>query len=192
MNHTRLSVALLAVAFSATGCSTDLTELNVNPNNPTSAPASSLFTSATVSALGRFNGSFQTLSMTVLLAQHIAQVQYVDEDRGHIRSTTVDALFTGAYTAELEDYQKVIELGKANASPNTSGPAYVMQTWVYQNLTDLFGDIPYSEALQGDAGGPLQPKYDMQKDIYTGMLQTLTDACKKPMPQRLRRSSVPR
>ena len=176
MTQTRLSVALFAVAFTATGCSTDLTGLNVNPNNPTSAPASSLFTNATVSAMNRFNGSFQTLSMTSLFAQHIAQVQYVDEDRGHIRSTTVDALYTGVYTAELEDYQKVIEIGKTNAQPNTSGPAYVMQTWVYQNLTDLFGDIPYSEALKGDAGGSLKPRYDLQKDIYTGMLKTLTDA----------------
>lgn len=176
MNHTRLSVALLALVLSASACSTDLTGINVNPNNPTSAPASSLFTNATVATMNRFNGSFQTLSMTSLFAHHIAQVQYVDEDRGHIRTTTVDALFTGAYTAELEDYQKVIEIGKANAAPNTSGPAYVMQTWVYQNLTDLFGDIPYSEALKGDVGGPLKPKYDPQQTIYTGMLKTLTDA----------------
>ena len=176
MNHTRLSVALLTMAFAATGCSTDLTGLNVNPNNPTSAPASSLFTNATVTAMNRFNGSFQTLSMTSLFAQHIAQVQYVDEDRGHIRTTTVDALFTGVYTAELKDFQQVIDIGKATTSPNTSGPASVMQTWVYQNLTDLFGDIPYSEALKGDAGGPLKPKYDLQKDIYAGMLKSLTDA----------------
>ena len=51
-----------------------------------------------------------------------------------------------------------------------------MQAWVYQNMTDFWGDIPYSEALKGDAGGPLKPKYDAQKDIYYGLLKTLTDA----------------
>ena len=44
-------------------------------------------------------------------------------------------------------------------------------------MTDLWGDIPYSEALKGDVpGGPLKPKYDPQKDIYYGMLKKLTDA----------------
>src|SRR5207237_4573622 len=50
-------------------------------------------------------------------------------------------------------------------------------SWMYQNLTDLWGDIPYSEALKGDIpGSPLKPTYDAQKDIYYGLLKTLTDA----------------
>ena len=63
------------------------------------------------STIGRFNGSFQTLSMTELFAQHIAQVQYIDEDRGHIRTSTISALFSGAYASELEDFQKIIDQG---------------------------------------------------------------------------------
>lgn len=178
MRFTRLSVTRLAVVvLTATACETDLTGLNTNPNNPTSAPATSLFTNATVTTIGRFNGSFQTLSMTSLFAQHIAQVQYVEEDRGRIRTEVIDALFTNTYIAELEDFQKVIDIGVAAKLPNTSGPAYVMQSWVYQNMTDLWGDIPYSEALKGDVEPRiLKPKYDAQKDIYYGMLKTLTDA----------------
>src|ERR1035437_2547187 len=177
MRFTRLSIGLVCLAAaSATACKTDLTGLNINPNNPTSAPATTLFTNATVSTLNTFNGSFQTLSMTSLFAQHIAQQQYVDEDRGHIRNTTIDGLFTGQYSGPLEDYQKVIVGADSAKQPNTSGPAKVMQSWVYQNMTDLWGDIPYSEALGGDVGGSLTPKYDAQKDIYYGLLKTLTDA----------------
>jgi len=51
-----------------------------------------------------------------------------------------------------------------------------MQAWVFENMTDFWGDIPYSETLQGDLGGPLKPKYDKQQDIYTGLLKTVTDA----------------
>jgi hypothetical protein len=52
-----------------------------------------------------------------------------------------------------------------------------MQAWGFQNITDAFGDVPYSEALKGDVvGGPTKPKYDTQKDIYYGLLKTLTDA----------------
>ena len=175
MKRTRLSVALVAALVSATACQTDLTSLNTNPNSPTSAPATTLFTNAVTTTVGRFNGSFQTLSMTELFAQHIAQVQYVEEDRGRVRTEVIDGLFAGIYTSELEDLQKVIAQGDAASSPNTSGPARVMQTWVFQQATDIWGDIPYTDALKGDIGGSLKPKYDAQKDIYYGMLKTLTD-----------------
>jgi hypothetical protein len=173
---TRRSVALLTVcAFGATACETDLTGINTDPNNPTNAPASALFTQATVLGVRRFAGAGQ-LSGTSLFAQHLAQVQYVEEDRGRLRTETIDAWFRDAYVGELEDYEKVIEQGDSLEAPNTSGPARVMQTWVFQNMTDYWGDIPYSEALKVDKGGPLKPKYDPQKDIYYGMLKTLTDA----------------
>ncbi|MEP6619898.1 MAG: SusD/RagB family nutrient-binding outer membrane lipoprotein [bacterium] len=178
MSFKRLSVAVaVGSLLSTAACQTDLTALNQNPNNPTTAPASALFTGATVATMQRFSGAGTTLSMTSLFAQHIAEVQYVEEDRGHIRPTTIDAIFSGPYTGELEDYQKVALQAEAAKVQAISGPARVMQSWVFQNLTDLFGDIPYSEALKGDiVGSPLKPAYDAQKDVYYGMLKTLTDA----------------
>ena len=175
MQFTRYSVALLtAVALATTACATDLTGLNTNPNDPTTAPAGSLFTRAMTQEVARFAGN--SLSGTSLFAQHLAQVQYVDEDRGHLRPATMDAFF-GAYSNELEDLEKVAALGVDAKSPNTTGPARVMQSWGLQNMTDAFGDIPYSEALKGDiVGGPTKPKYDTQKDIYYGLLKTLTEA----------------
>lgn len=175
MRFTRHSVALLTVgALASTACQTDLTGLNTNPNSPTTAPATALFTKAVSTEVPRFAGN--TLSSTSLLAQHIAQVQYVDEDRGHIRPTTY-AAFWASYNSGLEDLEKVAGLGVAAKSPNTTGPARVMQSWAFQNLTDVFGDVPYSEALKGDiVGGPTKPKYDKQQDVYTGVLKTLTDA----------------
>lgn len=40
--------------------------------------------------------------------------------------------------------------------------------------TDLWGDVPYSEAFKGL--GNLQPKYDTQQQIYTAIDKLLTDA----------------
>jgi hypothetical protein len=174
MKLIRVSVALLALG-AAVACQTDLTALNQNPNSPTTAPAGPLFTSATRSSLATLQNSFNTLSMTSLFAQHVAQIQYIDEDRGHIRPTTLDALFNNLYVGPLEDYQKIID--GAASLPSTAGPAKVMQQWVFQNITDLWGDVPYSEALKGDATTPnFKPTYDAQKDIYDGMLASLTAA----------------
>jgi hypothetical protein len=180
MKNTRLSVALLAtVAFATTACSTDLTGLNKNPNSPsidTPPPAGTIFTQAVANSTGYVGGAGYQNSGVSLLAQHTAQAQYVDEDRYAYRSTTVDGWFNGPYTGDLMDYQQVYAVGQAKKDPNIWGPARVMQSLMFATLTDMFGDIPYSEALQGTAGTTLKPKYDAQKDIYYGMLKTLTEA----------------
>ncbi|MHB1297645.1 MAG: SusD/RagB family nutrient-binding outer membrane lipoprotein [Gemmatimonadaceae bacterium] len=177
MKLNRLTVAIVTLlSVTLASCETDLTGINTNPNSPTTAPAGTLFSQATINAIGRFSGSGQ-LSGSALMAQHLAQVQYIDEDRGHIRTTTIDAMYANAYISELEDFQKVIELGQAASAPNTWGPALIMQSWTYQNMTDIWGDIPYSQALKGDVvGGSLKPAYDPQKDIYYGLLASLTSA----------------
>lgn len=180
MKNTRLSVALIAaVAFATTACETDLTGLNKNPNSPsidTPPPAGTIFTNAVAASAGYVGGAGYQNSGVSLLAQHTAQAQYVDEDRYAYRSTTVDGWFNGPYVADLMDYQQVYAVGQKNKDPNTWGPAKVMQTLMFQTLTDMFGDIPYSQALQGTAGSTLKPQYDAQKDIYYGMLKALTDA----------------
>ncbi|BDC05761.1 SusD/RagB family nutrient-binding outer membrane lipoprotein [Phocaeicola vulgatus] len=54
------------------------------------------------------------------------------------------------------------------------GIAQVLEALNFGILTDMHGDIPYSEAVQGQAN--LQPKLDKQKDVYEGILATLDDA----------------
>ncbi len=71
----------IAVAVVAAACNTDnLTNLNKNPNNPEDVPASTLFTTATVDAAGRWFGGYD-LRATEFVVQHLAEVQYPDEDR---------------------------------------------------------------------------------------------------------------
>jgi hypothetical protein len=63
-----------------------------------------------------------------------------------------------------------ILLNKANQSPTFlvyKGPALVMKAYMTAALTDLYGDVPYSEALQGKSE-IFAPKYDKQEAIYTG------------------------
>lgn len=180
MKNTRLSVALLAVAaLGVTACETDLTGLNKNPNSPsidTPPPPGTIFTYAVATSASYLGGAGFQNSGVSLLAQHTAQAQYVDEDRFAYRSATIDTYFNNPYILDLMDYQQVYDVGQRNKDPNTWGPAKVMQTLMFQTLTDVWGDIPYSETLQGTAGSTLKPKYDAQKDIYYGMLKALTDA----------------
>ncbi len=57
--------------------------------------------------------------------------------------------------------------------------ARIWRTVIYTRLTDMYGDVPYSEASLGYYQNIYKPKYDTQKDIYYGMLSELEDATAK-------------
>ncbi|MFN4365382.1 SusD/RagB family nutrient-binding outer membrane lipoprotein [Chryseobacterium hispalense] len=59
--------------------------------------------------------------------------------------------------------------------PNYVAIAMVLNAWIYSNLTDTYGDVPFSEASSLD-GGNAQPKFDKQKDIYVKLLDDLKTA----------------
>ncbi|MCW3161395.1 SusD/RagB family nutrient-binding outer membrane lipoprotein [Chryseobacterium oryctis] len=59
--------------------------------------------------------------------------------------------------------------------PNYQAIAMVLNAWIYSNLTDTYGDVPFSEASKLDEGIS-QPKFDKQKDIYVKLLDDLKTA----------------
>jgi hypothetical protein len=74
----------------------------------------------------------------------------------------------------LSDYNYVIK----NADKDNVGfwkdPANVMQCYVYQELVDLYGDVPYQSAFQGV--GNITPTYQNQKVIYEDLVDRLDSA----------------
>lgn len=77
-----------------------------------------------------------------------------------------------SYLTDIEDiYQIADELNE----PNYKAIALIYKSWAYSILTDLYGDIPYSEAIKATKGN-FQPAFDKQKDIYTKILADLETA----------------
>jgi hypothetical protein len=170
--------ALLVLGVGA--CNTDeLINVNENPNNPTSAPPPAVFTYATRVAMARWFGSNPTnMRGTVLTAQHLAQVQYPDEDSyARLDGEVTDASFINTYSQELKNFQAVIDAGKAVDQALLWGPAQVMRSLVFGYVTDVWGDVPFSEALKGDATEVnIVPVYDPQAQIYDGLFADLSEA----------------
>lgn len=165
-----------ALAVFAIACDADeVTEANRNPNDPTDAPSSALFTSAARNGVGRWvDGVGGT--RYAFLAQHLAEVQYPESDQYvRLRASSTSGLFNASYSNELQDLQLVIDRGLAADEPGLYGPAMVLKSWEVGVLTDVFGDIPYGEAFQADEG-VLAPVYDPQQDIYADLFATLTQA----------------
>lgn len=174
-------VTAAALAAGVVACNNDkLTNINKNPNSPEDVPAASIFTNAARSAAANWVGNNFNLRGTEWVAQHLAEVQYPDEDDyKRLQGPQTTGLFDAPYTGELEDLRRVIAKGVAANDPGTYGPAQVLRTWEFAHLTNTFGDIPYFSALVGDsAGTSLSPKYDAQKDIYADFFKILDAASK--------------
>jgi hypothetical protein len=175
------AVASLGVLLAIGACNTDkLTNLNKNPNNPEDVPAATLFTAGVVRGVNLWLGANYDLRGTEFVAQHLAEVQYPDEDRyARLTGGSTQTYFDNPYIQELEDYQKVIDKGTAASQAGVYGPALVMRTWEFGYLTNTWGDVPYTDALKGDVDvGILSPKYDPQKDIYANFFVVLDKASK--------------
>ena len=176
MRHSRITrlVPLLAIALLAASCDSGLTGLNENPNAPGKVTPQYLFPNGVTNAVGDIRSGGFDLTFTSLWAQHIAMDRFTDEDRYSIRPGTIDNNWSSFYSDELEDFATIIQQTDATESPNLVGPALVMKSWTYGVMTDIWGDIPYSEANQGTDN--FTPKYDRQQDIYNGLFADLTAA----------------
>lgn len=53
--------------------------------------------------------------------------------------------------------------------------ARVMRAYIFQRMTDLYGDVPYFEAGQQGIGGTGYPKYDTQQAIYDDLLKEMDE-----------------
>ncbi|HEX7119387.1 MAG TPA: SusD/RagB family nutrient-binding outer membrane lipoprotein [Longimicrobiales bacterium] len=181
-NPLRALTAAVLVAV-AGGCDDGLTDLNRNPNAPEDATAEQLFANGVEASVSRVFGAGLHMDLTALWAQHYAEHLYTAEDRYELGDGTVSAHWSGFYTGPQMDFALVIEKGEAEGRPNVAAVASIMQQWTYHIMTDLWGDIGYSEALQGrdpDAGN--QPKLDPQSQVYDGILSTLAAAAESLDP----------
>lgn len=98
----------------------------------------------------------------------------------------------GFYTGAMRDADDIIKRATENGAFNTRGIAKIYMAINLGMATNVWGDIPYSEAFLGEEN--LSPKYDDQEEIY-GVLQTLLSGAIEDLnaedPAGIRGSLVP-
>lgn len=165
------------VALAASGCDNGITDLNRNPNSPDAATPEYLFANATEAAVSRVFGAGLHMDIAGLWVQHFAEHRYPQEDWYVISDGSVSGHWSGFYAGPLQDFQEAIALSVDAGRPNAAAEGRIMQSWTFSVMTDLWGDIGYSEALQGRTpGSGNTPTLDPQAAVYDGLLTTLAAA----------------
>jgi hypothetical protein len=89
----------------------------------------------------------------------------------------IDNIWATSYAVTLKDWQVIIEKGQETGLVNHEATGRTMKAFAFHMVTDIWGNVPYSQALQGDSEDHVTtPVYDSQESIYTHMVAELATA----------------
>lgn len=170
-----LGLTMMAITL-LSSCDKGFEEVNTDPINirNTSADkllAPALVNSLTAGMLRNRNFNNELMQVTVAISDGDATVF-----RYEYRRTFADYLWNSWYV-QLNNFKDMYKLAGEPATANKSyqGISLICQAWLFSNLSDVYGDIPYSQADQGK-DGILEPAFDKQKDIYVDLFKKLEEA----------------
>jgi hypothetical protein len=180
---TRFIKNILPVAASAlllAGCTGDFESTNTNPNkitvNSDKLSASALFEPILYGGTNYL--TYISYYWNDELIQHTAGTGYTTstQHRYSIGDANWTSLWNGLarYGSDIHEMNRLATAQNDEAVQAVSRTLYVLYM---QNLTDMFGDIPYSEAYQGTDGN-MKPVYDSQEKVYAEMCACLEQANK--------------
>ncbi len=141
----------------ATACTEDFDGLNSNPNQPEEVTSDLLLTNIIYESVREMDG--MAWGEGNVIAQYTAKIQFTGRDRydwgpeGDPWFEFYDLL------RDVDNIQTIEETDNGYVAVSL-----IMKSWMYQILTDLYGDIPYSQAIQGKTESNFTPAFDRTGD----------------------------
>ena len=178
---------LIIIAFiliGAISCTNDFSEWNKDPKKATEVPASTLFSNAERNLVRTIKSQNVNSNIFNFMAQYWTATTYPDESNYDLASRDVPGGFwNGLYLGVLIDLQestKVLNAATATLAPallpenkNQLAVVSILEVYTYHLLVDVFGDVPFTEALDIDNSAP---KYDDDAEIYAALFTQLDAA----------------
>ncbi|SEC31911.1 Starch-binding associating with outer membrane [Tenacibaculum sp. MAR_2009_124] len=154
----------ILIVFTSFGCTNDFQNINTNPNFPVDVEPSLLFRKV-IYNYGEAM-SYEGFVAGNLLSQQLTALDFNLFDRHALKSPQLGGNPWSIFYTNLRDNEIVLNKAKNESTFSVyEGPALIFKAYMTMALTDLFGDVPYSEAFSGDQQ-TVTPKYDSQQSIY--------------------------
>ena len=163
-------------------CTGDFEEINTNPNALVEGSLDGLLLGSQIVAAKELVDNIESFNHGMgKWAQYYYDV--IDaNDFVHInpRADFNDFwVYQNLVTQAIPTVERILSYTEEEPNPNYRGAALVMKAWMYQNLTELMGPIPYSDAQKGEVSTAPEfnrPKLDSQEEIMKGNLALLEEA----------------
>ncbi|MBO0358885.1 SusD/RagB family nutrient-binding outer membrane lipoprotein [Hymenobacter sp. BT186] len=165
-----LLLGLLVGGGALSSCETFL-DVNTDPNNPTSSTPNFLLPGGISQAAQQ---QMFTSLVTPYITQHIVRrAPASSTDQYYFTTGNGNNTFNYFYFYVSGNLRATITAAEAEGSPYYVGAAKITQAMSLAHLTDMMGDVPFTEAFQG--GGNYSPKYDSQEQIYQTVFRLLDE-----------------
>jgi len=171
---------ILLVVFVASSC-TKLDEMNVDTKHPSKVPSETLFTNAQRNLADQLASINVNRNVFKLFAQYITETTYTDESNYDIVNRTIpdnawrtlykDVLMDLKESAKLMDEEPapVLDSDKKNFA-NRKAVIDILRVYTYARLLAMFGNIPYTEALDINN---VNPAYDDAVSVYKSLFTAI-------------------
>jgi hypothetical protein len=176
MKKIRISILAIALALSAVSCDFE----NENPNSLRleDVDPGQLLTGAMTRAYYQ-----RTIQMSED-GNYFMNYWYINPfgygtaffNTGSINMNITNSFGANVWNAlylQIYNFDQVINLSGENNDAHKAA-ALIMKSYYMQYIVDLYGDAPYSDALQG--GSNISPAYDDDAAIYVALIQNVNDA----------------
>ncbi len=176
-----LIIALFTVGLMVS-CTSKFEEYNTDTKNPTDVPGNYVFSNAEYLLSYHMTTNNVNVGIFNLMAQYITETTYTDEANWNLPNRRIPENFFRRVYSDLNQLKVAKELiAKENAvgdeaiakQKNRIAIINILQAYLYQVAVDIWGNVPYSEALNPD--NP-HPKYDDAATIYTSLIDSVKAA----------------
>jgi hypothetical protein len=150
-------------------------DLYLSPNSPSKATANTLLSAIEVGTFNNLEGG-ATRHASIFM-QHNSGItgQALEPELYAPTESDMDNNWNGIYLNMKNCKILIDDFGGEN--PYYKGLAEVIMVMNLGLATDMWGDVPFSEALKGtETGENLMPKYDPQQSVLAAMQAMLDDA----------------
>lgn len=173
-------ISSLLFGLTLTSCDSYL-DINENPNSPdestittsTLLPAAEMNLAASYGDYLRIVGGY----FSEHYAQDFGTSNYLDYSAFTMSATRSSSTYTQLNSRALKSLETIRTKSSAAEEWGTYLAATTLRAFIYQILVDCYGEVPYTEAFQGEAN--MSPKYDDGQTIYDGVLAELDEALSK-------------
>ena len=169
----------------AMGCKKNFVAINTDPEHVTSSVMNYAYmlTSAELITSGNSDGNCyedwrNNLIYAATQIQHLSStVGYWDGDKYTYNPSYNSAYWDQNYPNTITNIVECVYHTKGDTTQaNLYNIARIFKAFMFQRMTDMYGDCPYTQAGLGYLAGITAPVYDKQQVIYDSLFAELQDA----------------
>jgi len=177
-------IIIAFIVLGAISCTNDFSAWNADPKKATEVPASTLFSNAERNLVRTMKNQNVNINIFNFMAQYWTATTYPDESNYDLGTRDVPGNFWNAIyrdvLIDLKEAAIVLNAETATVAPallsknkNQLAVVSILEVYSYHVLVDVFGDVPFTNAL--DIDNP-SPTYDNDTDIYAALFTKLDAA----------------